>query len=246
MSDTLWFIEDDQSEDQDSAHMVGVDEVGRGALAGPVCVGACALSDQSEIKGLDDSKKLTTRQRNDLFDKIDEAAEAWIVLGAEAWEIDEHGMSTCLSNLMTEAVRWTLDQIEEEARLVVDGTTSVPGVSIDQRVIPGADASFGCVSAASILAKVLRDRHMVKIGLNYPGYDMQENVGYGTGNHRTGLVKNGPCEQHRHTFEPIGERTDELESADKRDKSARVSLGNPFVVSDDCLIRMYRLGSSQE
>jgi len=178
--------------------VVGIDEVGRGCWAGPVVAGAVILSEP--IKGLKDSKLLSKKQREKLDAEIRVSAVAFGLGWVPAEEIDEVGL--------TEAVRLAMERAlvcitVEYERLVIDGNYNFFPDNPKSTAIVGADNSVPAVSAASILAKVARDRYMAEVALRFPGYGFEKHVGYGTAEHQLALEANGLTELHRRCFKPI-------------------------------------------
>jgi len=177
---------------------VGIDEVGRGCWAGPLVAGAVVLA--RPIPGLKDSKKLSKTRREQLAAQIEQEAVAiglgWIWPEA----IDRDGLSTAVKTAMTEAL--AAIGAEYDA-VIVDGNINYfPGNPKVQAVIK-ADDSVPAVSAASIVAKVARDRYMTAIAAEYPGYGFERHVGYGTAEHIAGLKLLGACDIHRKSYKPI-------------------------------------------
>ncbi|QKF82759.1 ribonuclease HII [Halarcobacter ebronensis] len=168
----------------------GIDEAGRGPLAGPLVVAGVVI--KKEIKGLNDSKKLTEKKREELFDVIIKNCDFHIVFKS-AKEIDEKGISSCLKSSILEI----MENIEANSYLM-DGNTSF-GIKTLQHKIK-ADATEEEVSAASILAKVSRDRFMCEIASKYPNYNFEKHKGYGTQEHVDTIKKFGRCELHRKSF----------------------------------------------
>ena len=171
-------------------NLCGIDEAGRGPFAGPLSVAGVIL--KSDIKELDDSKKLSEKKREKLFDIIKENSFYHIVF-TSAKEIDELGLSICLQNSIKEIML----NIEAEQYLM-DGNTAF-GIENLEFLIK-ADAQIKEVSAASILAKVSRDRYMCEIANKYPEYSFEKHKGYGTKVHTDAIIKYGFCEIHRRTF----------------------------------------------
>jgi ribonuclease HII len=178
--------------------ILGVDEVGRGCLAGPVVAGAVLLD--RRIRGLKDSKKLTKLQR-ERFDVIIRAKAVALGLGwASPQELDELGL--------TAAVRLAMERAVAEIKLpynelIIDGNYNFLRTNPKSRCIIKADDTVPEVSAASILAKVARDRYMADMALKYPGYFFERHVGYGTRQHVVALESLGLCDLHRRSFAPI-------------------------------------------
>lgn len=172
--------------------LCGIDEAGRGPLAGPLVVAGVIINQQ--IKGLNDSKVLSEKKRERLFDTIQKNSSYHIVF-TDARSIDERGLSSCLKRSIKEIMEALKEQADE---FLMDGNTSF-GISTLQHKIK-ADATIQEVSAASILAKVSRDRFMVEIASKYPKYHFEKHKGYGTKAHIEAIKKYGRCEEHRHTF----------------------------------------------
>jgi ribonuclease HII len=184
--------------------VAGVDEAGRGPLAGPVVAGAVILDPMQTIDGLDDSKKLSPAKREALVFEIESKALAWSVSWADASEID----SINILHATMLAMRRALLGLRLRPRLVeVDGNRlpnlDIGGVRIAGKAIVGGDARVPAISAASILAKVRRDAIMRNMDQLYPGYGFAQHKGYGTVLHRKSLQRLGPCPQHRWSFRPL-------------------------------------------
>jgi ribonuclease HII len=184
--------------------VAGVDEAGRGPLAGPVVAGAVILDPMQEIDGLDDSKKLSPAKREALALEIKSKALAWSVSWADASEIDSINI---LHATMLAMRRALLGLRLRPRRVEVDGNRlpnlDFGGVRIAGNAIVGGDASVPAISAASILAKVRRDAIMCDVDQLYPGYGFAQHKGYGTVLHRESLQRLGPCPQHRRSFRPL-------------------------------------------
>lgn len=181
--------------------IVGVDEVGRGSLAGPLCVGAVAFSEEQTIPGLKDSKLLTAPQRKKLALLIKQQATAAALGWASAQEIDKLGLTSALRLATARALAGITIDYEQ---LILDGKLSF---SDDPRAttLPRADALVPAVSAASIIAKVARDTYMGVMNRLYINYQFAKHVGYGTALHRQLLQQHGPSPLHRHSFTPVRE-----------------------------------------
>jgi ribonuclease HII len=184
-----------------SGPVAGVDEAGRGPLAGPVVAAAVILDPQRPIEGLDDSKRLNERQREALFPLIREKALAWSVAVMSVDEIDRLNI---LQATMTGMQRCVADLYPAPVLALVDGNRA-PDLPCAVRTLVGGDALEPAISAASILAKVSRDRLMVKLHRRYPAYGFDRNKGYPTAEHLARLRELGPCEVHRRTFAPVRE-----------------------------------------
>ena len=184
--------------------VAGVDEAGRGPLAGPVVAAAVILDPEQPIEGLDDSKKLGEPQRERLAGEIRERALAWSVASAEVAEIDEINILAATMLAMRRAIA-TLTVMPSGVQ--VDGNR-LPNLSFDDvrlygEAIVGGDGKVASISAASIIAKTHRDAIMVKLDREYPMYEFARHKGYGTRVHLERLREHGPCPAHRQTFAPV-------------------------------------------
>lgn len=183
----------------------GVDEAGRGPLAGPVVAAAVVLDASRPISGLNDSKKLSEARRESLFDEIIARSRAWAIAEASVAEIDE--MNILAATML--AMRRAVAQIHERAdltgldRVHVDGNRCPQPLPCACLPLVGGDASDPAIAAASILAKVTRDRLVCDLDREYPGYEFAKHKGYPTARHRALLVKLGPCPAHRRSFGPV-------------------------------------------
>ena len=174
----------------------GVDEAGRGPLAGPVCAAAVILPQGLEIPGLNDSKKLSDKRRRELFPLIQEQAVAFGIGWASEKEIDEINILQATFLAMNRALE-AMGVTPELA--LVDGNRD-PGFPIAARTIVKGDSLSASIAAASVLAKVSRDSLMEELAEKYPGYGFEIHKGYGTKAHYAALEAQGPCEIHRMTF----------------------------------------------
>lgn len=174
----------------------GIDEAGRGPLAGPVAAGACILPADHDILYLNDSKKLTAKKREALYDVITKEAIAWNVALVDPGEIDRVNILQATYEAMRQAVAG-LAAAPQAA--VVDAVT-IPDLGIPQCGIVKGDALCASIAAASILAKVTRDRLMEAYDRQYPAYGFAKNKGYGTAEHVAALKQFGPCPIHRRSF----------------------------------------------
>ncbi len=174
----------------------GVDEAGRGPLAGPVCAAAVILPKGYVIDGVNDSKKLSEKKREMLFDKIKDEALAYSIATASAEEIDEINILQATFLAMRRAVEGL--NIKPDIALI-DGNKE-PGLDIPMRTIVKGDARSASIAAASILAKVTRDRYMLEMAEKYPQYKFDKHKGYGTKLHYEMLDTYGPSEIHRQSF----------------------------------------------
>ncbi|PKQ17354.1 MAG: ribonuclease HII [Actinobacteria bacterium HGW-Actinobacteria-7] len=175
--------------------VAGVDEVGRGALAGPLSAGACVLPAEPQIRGLNDSKKLSSARREELAVVIKEVCVCWSVAHVEADEIDSLGMSAALRRAMGRALAG-LDL--EPDHVVVDGLPV--GVSKQETAVVKGDSKVAAIAAASILAKVTRDALMVNWAERHPEYGFEVNKGYGTAEHFDAISRSGLSPLHRRSF----------------------------------------------
>lgn len=181
--------------------IAGVDEAGRGPLAGPVYAAAVILSLQTPIDGLRDSKSLTTRRRDALFDVIQKNALCWAIASASVEEIDSINILQASLLAMRRAVERLMTQPDE---IVVDGL-HCPNVCMPARAVVKGDAKEAAISAASILAKVARDREMHTLHEQFPHYRFDLHKGYGTAVHMAALVNHGVTPAHRRSYSPIRE-----------------------------------------
>lgn len=174
----------------------GIDEVGRGPLAGPVVAGAVILPKDARILHINDSKKLTEKRRNELFEEIAKVAVRWSVASASPKRIDEINILQADYEAMRKAVR----RLGVTPDLILADAVHIPDLDIQQVSIIHGDALSQSIAAASIMAKVTRDRYMVAMDHLYPEYSFASNKGYGTAAHIAALKKYGPCPIHRMTF----------------------------------------------
>ena len=172
----------------------GVDEAGRGPLAGPVYAAAVILKPDCEIEGLDDSKKLTEKKREALFDKVIENALAYKIVAVDEKTIDEIN----ILNATMVAMKKAIEAVEADFALV-DGN-KCPNLEINSQYVIGGDAKIKSIAAASILAKVSRDRYMLTLSEKYPQYQFEKHKGYGTKLHYQMLDEHGISDIHRLSF----------------------------------------------
>ena len=184
--------------------VAGVDEAGRGPLAGPVTAAAVMLDPERPIAGLADSKRLTAARREALETEIQTRALAWAVAAASPVEIDTLNILQASLLAMRRAVL-ALGRVPELA--LVDGNRC-PTLDCPVQAIVGGDGKVAAIAAASILAKVARDREMVRLDDLYPGYGLAIHKGYPTADHLTALRALGPCAIHRRSFRPVREAAD--------------------------------------
>ena len=187
--------------------VAGVDEAGRGPLAGPVVAAAVVAPDGWTLPGLDDSKKLTAARREALVDRIKESCTAWAIGSASEEEIDR--LNILQATFL--AMRRALDGLGVAPQaVVVDGNRCIPGVPLPQMAVVEGDGKIATIAAASILAKTFRDRLMVELEEVWPGYGFSVHMGYPTAIHLKALVDLGPCPVHRKSFGPVRKRLEEL------------------------------------
>ena len=174
----------------------GIDEAGRGPLCGPVCAAAVILPVDCEIEGINDSKKLSEKKREKLYDEIIRKAVCYAVSMVPADVIDEINILQATFLAMRNAVSGL--SVQPDIALI-DGNQK-PGLTIEERTIVKGDAKSISIAAASILAKVTRDRYMLEADTKYPEYKFAQHKGYGTKLHYEMLAKYGLCPEHRRTF----------------------------------------------
>jgi ribonuclease HII len=179
--------------------LAGVDEAGRGPLAGPVFAAAVILDDMRPIAGLNDSKKLTALRREKLFDEIRAKALCCSIASASVDEIDEINILQATMLAMRRAVEGLR---LKPSKVLVDGNR-LPVLDVLAEAIVKGDALVPAISAASILAKVSRDRWCAELDAQYPQYGFGSHKGYGTAEHLAALQLHGACPQHRKTFAPV-------------------------------------------
>ena len=177
-------------------HVCGVDEAGRGPLAGPVCAAAVILPENTIIEGVNDSKKLSEKKREALFDVIRNTAVAYCVAYASVEEIEEMNILNATMLAMKRAV----EGLEVPADYAMIDGNRLPDLTIDAEYIIKGDARSMSIASASILAKVSRDRLMYEYAKEYPQYAFDKHKGYGTKVHKAALLEYGPCPYHRMSF----------------------------------------------
>ena len=185
-----------EREHADCAFICGIDEVGRGPFAGPVVAGAVILPKDCSLLYLNDSKKLSEKKREELFDAIMENAVSVGLGFVDNERIDEVN----ILNATYEAMRQAVSKLDPQPDILLNDAVTIPGVDLRQVPIIKGDAKSASIAAASIIAKVTRDRLMVEMDEKYPGYDFASNKGYGTAVHIEALKKLGPCPIHRRSF----------------------------------------------
>ncbi len=185
-----------------SIRIAGVDEAGRGPLAGPVVCAAVILDPRQSIAGLGDSKALSEKKREQLFPLIQTRSLAWKIVFIEPSEIDQHNIFQATMLGMRRAV-CELNIKAEHA--LIDGNKIPSGLPCTAEALVKGDARETCIMAASILAKVARDRYMLELHEKFPQYGFSEHKGYPTALHFETLKKFGPCAEHRRSFAPVRE-----------------------------------------
>lgn len=180
--------------------IAGVDEAGRGPLAGPVSVAAVILDPARPIDGLNDSKQLSERKREALYPRIIERALAWRIEFVEATEIDALNILQATLTGMRRALEGLVPAAEHA---LIDGNRIPLQLPCAATAIIGGDASEPAIMAASILAKVARDRRMLEVHAHYPQYGFDRHKGYPSPAHREALHRLGPCPEHRRSFAPV-------------------------------------------
>ena len=206
------FLLEEQAKNKGFNRVCGIDEAGRGPLAGPVYAAAVVLDPEKEIPGLNDSKKLTPKKRDMLFSLIIENAVDYSVASATVEEIDNLNIlgATCL------AMNRAWEGLNEQADYaLVDGNRD-PRLPVETECVVKGDARSMSIAAASILAKVSRDRHMLEIAKTYPEYLFEKHKGYGTKAHYKAIIENGVTPIHRRTFlKNLDEHRRKLEEENK-------------------------------
>ena len=182
--------------------VAGVDEAGRGCLAGPVYAAAVILDAGHGIRGLDDSKQLTLLQRETLFDQIQRRAVAFAIARAEVDEIERLNILHASMLAMQRAVQMLSPAAQH---CLIDGNRLPPGLPCSAEAVVEGDAIHSPIMAASILAKVARDREMQRLDAEYPGYGFAKHKGYGTPDHLQALRRQGPSGIHRMGFAPCAQ-----------------------------------------
>jgi len=180
-------------------HIAGVDEAGRGPLAGPVVAAAVILDPRRPIDGLDDSKKISARRRAVLETEIKQNAVAWSVASIDAEEIDRINILQATLRAMARAIQ---SLPVTPTKVLVDGNRC-PEIDLPVQAIVGGDALESSISAASILAKESRDRTMCELADFFPNYGFERHMGYPTRAHIAALEQFGPCPEHRRSFGPV-------------------------------------------
>ena len=191
----MWEIEKILKE-KGYSHIAGVDEAGRGPLAGPVYAAAVILPEDAELSGINDSKKLTPKKREELYDKITKVAISYSIFSVDEKEIDEINILNATHKAMNGAVKGLSLKPDY---VIIDGN-SIKGMELPHETVVKGDAKSISIAAASILAKVARDRYIDEMGKVYPEYGFEKHKGYGTKAHTDAILEYGVCPIHRRTF----------------------------------------------
>lgn len=178
--------------------VAGIDEAGRGACFGPVTIAACILPHGrvAALEGLTDSKRLTPRRREQLYDVIRDVAVAYSVVHIPAAQIDRRG----IQNANLDGARRAVASLSERPGYVLVDAFRVPGLSVPQLPIIGGDNTVRCIAAASVLAKVNRDRLVTQMAAEFPGYGLEGHKGYGTSAHMDAVRRHGASREHRYSY----------------------------------------------
>ena len=180
-------------------YICGVDEAGRGPIAGPVCIAACILPQFLRIPGINDSKKLSEKKRDELFKIIKKEAIAYNIVMIFEKEIDKINIYEATKKGMIEAI----EGLKVKPNIALIDAMPLNELKLEHKSIIHGDALSASIAAASILAKVTRDEYMAKMDLKYPNYGFKHHKGYCTKMHMEALEKLGPCPIHRKTFFPV-------------------------------------------
>ena len=191
-----WFLNENELAKQGYKSICGVDEAGRGPLAGPVCAAAVILNPNDIIVGVNDSKKLTEKKREKLYDIIKERAVAYSIAFATVEEIEELNILNATMLAMKRAV----EGLSVPADYAIIDGNKTPALQIPCNYVIKGDANSMSIASASILAKVTRDRLLLEYAEQYPEYQFEKHKGYGTKAHREALLEYGPCPVHRPSF----------------------------------------------
>ena len=203
MSTPLQDFDKQQAIRQEANFIIGIDEAGRGPLAGPVVACACFIPPAlvSEFTDVNDSKKLTEKKREQIYSRLLQAGVAYGIGYASAAEIDQLNILQATFLAMRRAAHKILKLPDSVA--LIDGPYPAAGLTLRQVPIIDGDAKSLAIAAASIIAKVTRDRYMNLLDKLYPGYGFAGHKGYGTAKHMQALRELGPCREHRKTFGPV-------------------------------------------
>lgn len=203
MEQTLFDFDKYQAMTLETGFLLGIDEAGRGPLAGPVVACACYIPPSRAMlfQDVNDSKKLTERKRDELFERLIKADILYGVGFASAEEIDRLNILQATFLAMRRAAQKFINI--PGAVALIDGPYPAAGLTIRQQPVIDGDAKSLVVAAASVIAKVTRDRYMATLDKLYPGYEFAGHKGYGTAKHMQALRELGPCKEHRRTFAPV-------------------------------------------
>jgi len=182
-------------------NVCGVDEAGRGPLAGPVVAAAVILDPNKPIQGIGDSKKISDKKRRELYPIIKQKAKAWAIAEASPSEIDQ--INILQASLL--AMKRAIESLPIKAEHALIDGNKAPTLSISCTCIVKGDEKETSIGAASILAKVYRDELLVKMDKEYPQYQFAKHKGYPTKLHKELLIRHGPCKEHRQSFKPVKE-----------------------------------------
>lgn len=185
--------------DRGYKQICGIDEAGRGPLAGPICVAACILPPFLRIDGINDSKQLSSKKREELYKIIVKQALAYSIVFVSEKDVDELNIYQATKKGMLQ----TIEELKLKPDYVLIDAMPLGELEIPHDSIIHGDALSASVAAASILAKVSRDHYMEKMDIKYPNYGFKKHKGYGTKEHLLALEKYGPCKIHRKTFAPV-------------------------------------------
>ena len=191
-----WLLYENEAKSKGYNVICGVDEAGRGPLAGPVFAAAVILPEGHIIEGVNDSKKLSEKKRDLLFDKIIDECVCYSIGTVSEREIDEINILQATFLAMKRAV----DGLEIKPDLALVDGNQIPPVNADVLTIVKGDGKSASIAAASIIAKVSRDRYMIELAKQYPQYEFERHKGYGTKLHYEKIAEHGICEAHRKTF----------------------------------------------
>lgn len=191
-----WLYYENSLREKGYEFVCGVDEAGRGPLAGPVCAAAVILPPDTIIEGVNDSKKLSEKKREELFDVVIEKSLAYCIAFGSVKEIEEHNILATTLNTMKKAV----EGLSVKADYAIIDGNKLPQLEIPCEYVIKGDAKSMSIAAASILAKVSRDRLMLEYAKQYPQYCFEKHKGYGTKLHTEMILEYGPCEIHRLSF----------------------------------------------
>lgn len=214
-------------------YVIGVDEVGLGAWAGPIVVAGAVFLKGWGHPDVKDSKALTAKTRElVLHQTIFPTVEWHVILDASSSAIDEDGVGDVLKNLTSRVVTACSD-FYPDSIVILDGEWVPVLPKVDILAFPKADSLIPAVSAASIIAKVTRDKTMVNLAKTYPGYDLHNNVGYGTPKHQIGLDKLGPCAIHRRSYRPVAKAAEIFEERARLGKAMCEEAGKIRIAQVD-------------